>query len=142
MDVTSRPPWNTWHSQLNTEDHSLIVIFRAGAVHSATRSQRDRSKGFEPCHVCEFHTPSFRHWWAECPRPQADRDAAADASPLPFLRATFWPSAPKCTAKSGWITYEAHRDADVRSHLAVAAASVALAVMHAEAEILKRSGAV
>ena len=141
VDVTSSAPWKEWHSRLDFHDQALVKIFRAGAVHSSTRAQRDRSKGFEPCKYCGYHTPSFRHWWAECPRFQADRNAAAAASPLLLFPAGFWTSAPKCTAKSGWITYAAHHEADVGAHLAVATAHVAIAIMHITADALGKSGA-
>ncbi|CAE8628705.1 unnamed protein product [Polarella glacialis] len=84
-----------------------------------------------PLFYCGFHTPSFRHWWANCPRFNDDRATAASCSKLSPFPHVFWNLAPRCTSKSGWITYAASTDADARAHFAIAAAQVALAVMDA-----------
>ncbi|CAE8698574.1 unnamed protein product, partial [Polarella glacialis] len=92
---------------------------------------RDRSNGFALCVYCGFHTPSFRHWWSNCPRFNDDRATAASCSKLSPFPHSFWNLAPRCTSKFGWITYTASTDADARAHFAIAAAQVALAVMDA-----------
>ncbi|CAE8640208.1 unnamed protein product [Polarella glacialis] len=131
VDIVSRLPWKKWYASLSTKCQGLLWIYRAGAVHSSTRAQRDRSNGFALCVYCGFHTPSFRHWWSNCPRFNDDRATAASCSKLSPFPHSFWNLAPRCTSKFGWITYTASTDADARAHFAIAAAQVALAVMDA-----------
>ena len=51
------------------------------------------------------------------------------------IQSTWWAMQPHCTAKTGWITYEAAANADRRGHILITTCRLGIAVMNALAAV-------
>ena len=130
VDIVSNRVWKKWVSSLSQGERGLLSIYRAGAVRSQSRAQRNPRDGYDPCAFCGAPHASFRHLWADCPHFRGARNDAAQQCPVPELVSpAFWSQAPRCTSKSGWVVTDVHPNADYRAHFAVASSRVALVIM-------------
>ena len=127
IEASSHKLWQLWPSKPSVAHTSLLHIFRSGAVSTATRRQKMQDTPTPPiCQWCGHVWPSFRHLWAECHHysPQRLRIQTEFAIDIGW-----WSAQPRCTAKSGWVTFLAHCDATRRALLQVATCKLAILIM-------------
>jgi len=125
IDASSHQVWKTWNRQLSHEERSTLMIVRGGAVWTPTRSHKRGSHEEPKCPWCRAAWPSFRHFWADCPH--FDRHRRELEAKFPLAKG-WWRNQPRVTAKSAWITLDAHDDPRARAVLQVASAELALRV--------------
>eukprot|EP00959_Pyramimonas_sp_CCMP1952_P110434 2310210-Pyramimonas_sp.AAC.1 len=63
VDAESNIIYKQFYKRLSEDERRLVRIYRAGAVSSETR----RCSG-KDCKLCGSMSPSFRHYWEECPK--------------------------------------------------------------------------
>ena len=68
----------------------------------------------------------MRHFWVECAALNDDR---LELQVYFNISPAWWAAQPRITAKSGWVAFDAHRSADVRAMLQIAACELGLRVM-------------
>jgi hypothetical protein len=124
VDASSGPRWKKWVASLSGADRTLLTIYRAGA--SSTPTRRGGMMQSMDCQFCGADFASLRHFWALCPRFLASRTRLEQCY---SLDPGWWASQPRCTAKSGWITFDAHVEPARRADLQVAACKLAFDIL-------------
>ena len=119
--ASSHPVFVRWRASLSHFDKLLLRIFRSGAVMTPARRTRDAS-----CPHCEAPNASMRHFWASCPRYAAHRDALSREYRIP---PAWYLAQPRCTSKSGWITFSAAGSERRRAELQVLSCKLAVHIM-------------
>lgn len=131
IEVQSSRLWKRWVRTLAGEDVWRLAVWRGGAIHTPTRRWGLRGPDVahrHACAACGFPYASARHFWAECPRFDADRAALQRDFRIPVC---WWRQQPRCTAKSGWITAGAAATLERRAEMQVAACSLGLRILAA-----------
>ena len=103
----------------------MLRVWRAGATWTPARRYRTPER--QRCPHCGYAHASARHWWAECPRFDADRARLAAA--LPPGMADWWLTQPRCTAKTGWVTRSCHAIPEERARLQVKACELGIIIL-------------
>ena len=112
-----------WRNSLSSFQSLLLRIYRGGAVFTPTRRYQENSG---PCPFCKAPVPSMRHFWADCPRFQSVRASIM----LEYgLDAAWFSQQPRCTAKTGFITFQASPSPQRREQMQVATCKLALAIL-------------
>ena len=128
LEASSSPKWKTYVAEcIRTGCHGKLGIWRHGAVWTPTRRHFDRG----PCAhlmVCRCGHPhaSARHYWAECPKLSGLRDILSAKYSIPD---GWWLQQPRCTSKTGWITFGAATTAARRVELQIAACRMGIAIV-------------
>ena len=124
LEASSGKTWQSFKNGLSSEDLRLLKVWRGGAAPTQTRDAR--RYGAEACTHCGAPDPSARHLWAHCSMFSSQRKALSKTYGVPL---SWWGSQPKITAKSGWVTYEAHPCSLQRQRLLVMACKMGIEVM-------------
>lgn len=129
VEAMSCSVWREWKDSLTAEQRSLLAVWRGGAVKTPTRffeGWRARAQGLQACRHCPCPRASARHLWAECPRLETHRRCLAREYGLP---PNWWLQQPRCTAKSGWVTFAAGSTCQRRALGAIAACRLGIQVV-------------
>jgi hypothetical protein len=123
IEVLSAPAWKKWKAGLRPPELGALRFWRGGAITSPTRLAFVQDP---TCPFCGEEWASARHLWASCPhfdlkRRQLQEQAGFDDG--------WWDRQPACTAKSGWITFDAARTHDLRVEVAIAANQLGIEVV-------------
>ena len=129
IEAQSQPSWRRWERSLPPGQRTQLSVWRGGAVHTPTRRWYGRrTADDQSCPHCGFAQASARHFWAECPRFDAEQrrlERELGISP------GWWANQPRCTAKTGWITSAAASSTERRASLQVAACRLGLTIVAA-----------
>ena len=130
LEANSRPAWKKWRAALSFQDAFLLGVFRGGAVSTPTRNRGHgrggSGAGHLECFWCDEQFASMRHFMCDCPRFQPYRDMLRKEHKL---SSSFFSSLPRCTSKTGWITYQASPNKHRRVQLQILVCSLALIVL-------------
>ena len=126
IEAQSDPAWKSWCKRLVPEKQAFLDLWRAGAIHTPTRrwSWRDDEKTL--CPHCGASRASARHFWAECPRFTACREALQQDF---GIQPAWWQQQPRVTSKSGWITVGAGTSTEQRASRQIAACSLGIHIV-------------
>ena len=113
----------SWRNSLSSFQSLLLRICRGGTVFTPTRRYQENSG---PCPFCKAPVPSMRHFWADCPRFQS---VCASIMLEYGLDAAWFSQQPRCTAKTGFITFQASPSPQRREQMQVATCKLALAIL-------------
>ena len=125
IEASSSKTWMAWMRKLNDIPKHLLRIFRCGAIRSPSRSTSNYDVPLCPhCNAAVF--PSARHLVAECSKWHHTRMAILTKCGIANVDL---PSLPRCTTKSGWVTFDASVYAGLRIQIRIGVCEVALAIM-------------
>ena len=118
---------------MSPQDRLLLSIWRAGASSTPTRRFRgplvDRTgapNDVAHCPFCLQPQASARHFWADCSRFDPLRALLEAEFSIP---PSWWATQPRVTAKTGWVTFDAHPQPSRRAAFQVAACRLGIEVL-------------
>ena len=124
VEALSSPLWKQWKNSLSVEQTWELAIWRGGAVWTPTR--RFSNSSSSACPWCPELCASARHFFANCPKFEDQRNSLSAEFDIP---ADWWRHQPRVTAKSGWITEIASASAGERARMQIPAALMGMAII-------------
>ena len=146
IEASSHPIWSRWVKGLDSKRAAALLTRRYGLVITATRIAHMCPHLDAPlsCPYCDHGIGDARHLFVECRHFDAARARAATvaidlAAPdndvdggMDFdLDPLWWSRQPRCTAKSGWITFASAPLPRERAAAQVAAGIVGIEIVQA-----------
>ena len=131
LEVYSTMPWKRWRKGLSDKDASALNVWRGGAVRTPTRvffRGTPLDDVYTHCRECGEERGSATHLFKECPK---FGDLRAELARTHRFSLDWWSRQPRCTAKSGWVTYSAAPSAEGRTQCAIAACKLGIAIVNA-----------
>jgi hypothetical protein len=125
VEAVSAKPFKSFRASVQdgSQNWRALRAWRGGAVSMPTRNHRHSSTG---CWWCGEARASARHMWTECPHFCEEREALQKEFDIP---ASWWKAQPRCTSKSGWITFKAAKSVEERSRRMVAACRLGMQIV-------------
>ena len=124
IEAQSELVWKVWCKMLTPEKRAFLSVWRAGAIHTPTRRWKEGEQ--TRCPYCAAARASARHFWAECPRFSAYREAMQQDY---GIQPAWWQQQPRVTSKSGWITMRAGASTQQRATRQIAACSLGIQIV-------------
>ena len=125
LHILSDSKWQAWVASLQADQRLYLRIYRGGAVTSPTRrAHRPGETGI--CDLCGQEQASFRHYWAFCRHFHVHRQQLCERFSLDL---DWFQAQPRCTAKSGWVTFSAAATAARRVDLQIATSILGIAII-------------
>ena len=123
VEILTTATWKKWKAQLPARELGALRVWRSGATVTPTRMSKLRTS---ECPCCKAPRASTRHFWADCPALDDIRKLRQDEA---GLDSSWWGHQPRCTSKSGWVTYDAAATLPARARAAVAANQLGIEVV-------------
>ena len=120
LDIPSHKQWKTFLKTLTPDHLTTLTVWRSGAVWTPTRRfwRPNAPNAHTSCFWCPSPVASARHFFCDCPKFEAFRFQLQQEFQIP---PEWWSQQPRCTAKTGRITFQAHPCLDTRTQSAIAA---------------------
>jgi len=106
LEVYSHPPWKRFVKKLTPTDKNILAIRVSEAIWTPTRRfyQRPLKNGEHcSCFFCDEPHASAKHFFVNCSKFEKLRLQLQVQFIVP---SSWWEKQPRCTSKSGWITFE------------------------------------
>ena len=140
LEIFSHPLWKRFVKNLTPTDKNILTIWLSGAIWTPTRRfyQREPKNGQHcSCFFCEEPHASAKHFFVNCPKFEKLRLQLQVQFNVP---SSWWEKQPRCTSKSGWITFDSCSDLDSRVSHAIAANTLGIHIANIVFEEKTRLG--
>ena len=125
LEIYSHRKWKLFIKSLSFPDKNVLTIWQSGAIWTPTRRffRPNEQDARTACFWCDERQANAKHFFCHCPKFSDLRTQLQNQHDIPT---EWWESQPRCTSKSGWLTFDSAPSIDARVQRSIAASTLGI----------------